>query len=127
MTLSNNKIDSGDIWLKEDLCLEGDSIKEIFDNITNSSIKLLNNFFNLYKTLKPEKQDIYLGSYHKRRKPEQSKIQVDDFKNKPLTEIYNFIRCLTDPYPNAFIEDENGNKLYFTGVKYKPNNLKNEK
>ena len=37
-----------------------------------------------------------------------------------LKELYNFIRCLTDPYPNAFIEDNEGNRLVFKNVNYIP-------
>ncbi len=38
-----------------------------------------------------------------------------------LLEIYNKIRCLTDPYPNAFLEDEHGNRLFFEGISYERN------
>ena len=41
-----------------------------------------------------------------------------DFVNKTPEELYNFIRCLTDPYPNAYLEDDEGNRILFTGVKY---------
>jgi len=33
-----------------------------------------------------------------------------------LKEIYNFIRAITDPYPNVYIEDKEGNKLFFNEV-----------
>lgn len=120
MTLSGSKIDTGDIWLKEDLDLTGSTINEIFEHITKSSIKLLENFFFQYPNIFPKIQDLSKGTYYKRRKPEESKISIEDFKTKSLEEIYNFIRCLTDPYPNAFIEDSQGNKLFFKHVIYKP-------
>ena len=34
-------------------------------------------------------------------------------------DIYNKIRFLTQPYPNAFIEDTNGDKLFFLEVTFK--------
>lgn len=117
ITLSG-KLDAGEIWLKEDLSLAGDSMEEIFDNIIKSSIKLLNAFFSIYPNIQPETQNIVKGSYFKRRKPEESKISLEDFKNMTLLEMYNFIRCLTDPYPNAYIEDTNGNKLVIKNVSY---------
>jgi methionyl-tRNA formyltransferase len=98
--------------------LAGDSMEEIFDNIIKSSIKLLNAFFSIYPNIQPETQNIAKGSYFKRRKPEESKIILEDFKNMTLLEMYNFIRCLTDPYPNAYIEDTNGNKLVIKNVSY---------
>ena len=121
MTISE-KLDGGDIWLKKDVDFAGDNIDQIFENIKISSINLLNSFFNSYPNIKQVKQDLKKGTYFKRRKPEESRIEIGDFKNKSLEKIYNKIRCLTDPYPNAFIEDSEGNKLFFTGIKKKKKN-----
>ena len=120
MTISE-KLDGGDIWLKNDLDLGGDTIEIIFKNLEESSIALFNNFFNLYPNIEPIKQDLTKGSYFKRRTPEESRIKIEDFKNKPLKEIYNNIRCLTAPYPNAYIEYLEGNRLYFKDVRYVKN------
>lgn len=121
ITLSN-KLDGGDIWLKEDLSLAGESMHIIFDSIVESSTKLLINFFNIYPIIHPTEQDLSKGSFRKRRKPEQSLLKKEDLQNKDLLELYNTIRCLTDPYPNAYLEDKDGNKLLITGVKYIPKN-----
>jgi len=118
MTLSDDKIDAGDIWLKEDLYLSGDSMSDVFGNIVNSSVKLLNSFLASYPGIKSHAQNVESGSYYKRRKPEESKLSKEDFSNKSLKELYNFIRSLTDPYPNAYLEDEFGNKLVFKSVNY---------
>jgi methionyl-tRNA formyltransferase len=120
MTLSNKKLDAGEIWMKEELNLNGDNMASVFENIINSSIKLLNNFIDEFPLIKPITQKVEEGSYYKRRRPEQSKIKMEDFQNKSIEELYNFIRALTDPYPNAYIEDEYGNKLLFKEVKYIP-------
>jgi methionyl-tRNA formyltransferase len=125
MTISE-KLDGGDIWLKNDLDLGGDNMKIIFKNLEESSIALFNNFFNLYPNIEPIKQDLTKGSYFKRRAPEESRIKIEDFKNKPLKEIYNTIRCLTDPYPNAFLEDDDGNKLFFKEVIFEKNVSKDD-
>jgi methionyl-tRNA formyltransferase len=119
ITLSS-KLDAGEIWMKEDLSLLGDSINDVFDNIIQSSILLLNNFFDHYPNIKPEIQDVSKGSFFKRRKPEESKLDIDDFNKMTLKELYNFIRSLTDPYPNAYIEDKDGNRLIFKNVSYIP-------
>jgi methionyl-tRNA formyltransferase len=116
MTLSNTKIDGGDIWMKHDLSLDGKNMKEVLKNLTISSIVLLTKFFDVFPILSPELQDISKGSYFKRRKPEDSRLELEDFKKKSLIEIYDFIRSLTDPYPNAYLEDEFGNKLLFKEV-----------
>jgi len=117
MSLSKN-IDSGDIWLKRDLSLAGDSISDVFLELAEVSTKLLNEFFDTYPKITPVKQDTSRGKYYKRRKPVESKLTAEDFSKKKLSELYNFIRALTSPYPNAYMEDTEGNKLLFTGVKY---------
>jgi methionyl-tRNA formyltransferase len=68
MTISE-KLDGGDIWLKYDLDLRGDTIEIIFKNLEESSIALFNVFFDLYPNINPIKQDLTKGSYFKRRKP----------------------------------------------------------
>ena len=117
ITLSS-KLDAGEIWMKEDLSLIGDSIEDIFANMAQSSILLLNHFFDNYPNITPEIQDVSQGTYYKRRKPEESKLNVEDFNKMTLEELYNFIRSLTDPYPNAFMEDNEGNRLVFKNVSY---------
>ncbi len=120
MTLSSSKIDAGDIWLQEDLDLTGDSMNDVFRNLINSSTKLIISFLNVYPEINAYEQSLSSGSYFKRRKEEESKITKEDFANKSLIELYNFIRCLTDPYPNAYIEDQQGNRLIFKGISYIP-------
>lgn len=127
MTLSSKKLDAGEIWLKEDLDLSGSNISKIFIEITKSSIKLLNEFFSKYPNISPIEQDLTKGSYFKRRKPEESRLDLEDFRTKSMEDIYNFIRCLTDPYPNAYIEDKEGNKLVFKQVEYFPTNSNSNK
>ena len=90
--------------------------------------------------IKPIQQDLKKGSYFKSRTPEQSRIKIEDIEQKIIKyditcvlvailygnviqydiieEIYNRIRSLTEPYPNAFIEDSEGNKLYFKHVSF---------
>jgi len=118
MTLSSTKLDGGEIWMKENLNLIGNNMDQVFDNIIKSSIKLLTKFIENYQSITPSAPDLQKGSYFKRRKPEESKILLKDFNTMKLEEIYNFIRALTDPYPNAYIEDENGNRMYFNEVVY---------
>ena len=46
-----------------------------------------------------------------------SEITIEELENCTVKELYNKIRCLADPYPNAFIKTKDG-KLYITGAKY---------
>lgn len=122
MTLSS-KLDGGEVWLKEDLNLNGNNIKVIFKNLESSAITLLNNFFTTYNSLVPVKQNLANGSYYARRTPVDSKISIEDFSKVSLKDIYNKIRCLTDPYPNAYIEDGMGNRLLFKEVEFVENGI----
>ena len=47
-----------------------------------------------------------------------SLLSREDFLDWSLLDMYNFIRALTNPYPNAFLIDEKGNKLVFKEVQY---------
>jgi methionyl-tRNA formyltransferase len=111
-------IDNGPIWGKSELSLRGDSMEEIFNNFTLSSIENLTTFFNEYPNINPAEQDIGAGSYCGRRSGNESQLQQADFDFANLIPLYNKIRCLTDPYPNAFIEDEIGNRIYFQKIKF---------
>lgn len=53
-----------------------------------------------------------------RRIPTQSKLEKDHIISMSTRSLYNKIRCLEHPYPNAYIEDDEG-ILYFEKVSYK--------
>ena len=46
-----------------------------------------------------------------------SEIKIDDFKNLTATDIHNKVRCLQDPYPNAYIVCKDNTYLYITNTK----------
>lgn len=114
------KLDAGDIWGKAPLSLKGDSMEDIFANLESASIQLLSDFFSNYPNIQPTPQDLALGSYRKRRKPEESRLELADFASGDLRSLHNKIRCLTGPYPNAYLEDSDGNRLYFEAIRFTP-------
>lgn len=118
MTISSDGVDVGDIWLKEEWNLSGHTMKEILDELSVSTARLLNTFFFRFTEIKPLKQKLSKGSYCKRRKPSDSRITWDVLSEMTLKEVYNLIRALGDPYPNIFIEDDEGNRLFFKEVEY---------
>ena len=97
----NEKIDSGPIYLKKKISLNGKA-QEIFKRIEHLSFKMIEIINN--KNIKPFKQFGKISSY-KRRKPDDSFIPK---KLKKINDLYDFIRMLdADSYPKAKINLKN--------------------
>lgn len=118
MTISPDGVDVGDIWMKEEWDLSGQTMPQILESLSASTEKLLRSFFGSFGEITPVKQDLSEGSYYKRRKPEESRVTWNELSQMSLKEAYNLVRALGDPYPNIYIEDEEGNKLLFKEVEY---------
>ena len=103
-----DKLDAGPILAQRELSLDG-SIKQIFKRIERIGLKLTLEIFK--SSIKPIIQDDNNASYYKRRKPEESEITLEELKNKKSDYLYNKIRMLQDPYPNAFIKTSDNKRL----------------
>jgi len=111
------KIDSGPIYLKKKLNLNG-TAHEIFVRMEKKAIDMVK-IINKKKII-PKKQ-IGKPTYFKRRVSNQSNIFNTKFNN--LNELYNFIRMLdAESYPKAFIKIKNI-KFEFYNVIKKRNKL----
>ena len=94
--IMNEKIDAGDIILQKNLSLEG-SIQEIFSRMSENDYSLILKIINgKYKRRKQSGKP----TTYSRRKPKESELKS---LNHSIRYLYNFIRMLEDPYPNAFI------------------------
>lgn len=111
------KIDTGAIYAQSKFSLDG-TLDEIFERIievgTVDTIKVLDGLSK--GKIKAKKQNDKKATYFKRRTAEQSKLVPIDFDIYPAKKIYDLIRSLNDPYPNAFIVCGDGKKLYLTGA-----------
>ena len=103
-----SKVDSGDILASSHLDLTG-SLSSIFSRISSIGFEKTKEI--LLKQPIPIRQDESEATYCKRRTPEQSEITLDEIMNKDSIYLYNKIRMLADPYPNAFIKTRDGRKL----------------
>ena len=101
----NEILDGGDIYYQKKFSLEGD-LSQIFNRIIKLGIKGTQKIISS-KKLKIKKQNHKVSSIYKRRKPSQSEITINEIKTKSSEYIYNKIRMLDDPYPNAFIKLKN--------------------
>ncbi len=99
-----------------DLDLTG-NMEDILEQMTSTSKALFNMYLNDYP-------NVIWGEWPQedmvrpKRKPEDSKLTKEQLINLTTEEMYNFFRCLEDPYPNGYIEDEKG-KLFIKQVSYK--------
>jgi methionyl-tRNA formyltransferase len=115
----NSNLDAGDIVTQTELNLEGD-LKDILNRIKTISVNSINiiiNKLNKNEELIYTKQDESEATYCKRRKPEDSEITIYDLQSKTAKQLYDKIRCLQDPYPNAYITLGNNEKLYILKTK----------
>jgi methionyl-tRNA formyltransferase len=115
----NSELDAGDIIIQTDLNLEDDleDILNRIENISVDSINIILNKLNNNEKIEYIKQDESKATYCKRRKPKDSEITIDDLYHKTAKQIHDKVRCLQDPYPNAYITLGNGEKLYILKTK----------
>lgn len=104
-------IDTGNILLQKDLNLTG-HLKDIFDRIASSMYDMI---IDITKGEYAERKQEGKGSYFKRREPKESELTEESFKDEQY--LYNFIRMLEDPYPNAFMDIGNFRLLFKSAEK----------
>ena len=113
--IMNEGLDEGEIILQKELSLKG-SINEIFKRmIINDRIMIKKIIAGKYKLKKQKGKP----TKFKRRREDQSELINLDYSKKYL---YNFIRMLDDPYPNAFIQIGK-RKIVFKNISNKNNKL----
>ena len=106
-------IDDGDIIRQLPMSLSG-KIEDIFNRMVKLGFSATCDFLkNGYKLIKQKDSE---ATYCSRRKPIDSEITYEEIKTQSAEYIYNKVRMLTDPYPNAYITDKYGKKIYITDV-----------
>lgn len=115
----NKKIDQGNIIAQKMIMLTGD-LRDIFNRIVKTGTLLS---LNIIKKNYIEKK-IKVNKIYKRRSPSQSEITLEEIKTKNAIYLYNKIRMLQDPYPNAYIKTFDGKKLYIQKASIKNPNYK---
>lgn len=108
-----DEVDAGDILAQEPLNLS-DSLNDIFGQITASGIRMTQNIIDNGLHRRP--QESAQATYCERRKLADSEITTEELANKSAQYLYDKIRMLADPYPNAFIRTADGKKLMITSA-----------
>ena len=103
------ELDSGPIYMKRPLSLEG-TAREIMERAAKITEQMIIELIGSSRTTSPQEG---VGSYFKRRTPDESEITWEG----SLNSIFDHIRMLDDDYyPRAFIETENF-RLTFSDAK----------
>lgn len=103
-----NELDAGDIVGQKDLDLSG-SLNDIFSRIEALGSEMTRDLLENGFERRP--QESSKATFCKRRTPADSEITLEELKTMPAEYLYNKIRMLADPYPNAFIRTSDGKKL----------------
>tara|TARA_R110001583_G_C5548059_1_gene400050 strand:+ start:20 stop:694 length:675 start_codon:yes stop_codon:yes gene_type:complete len=114
-------LDRGEILYQQPFYVEdADNLRDIYHNITQIGYDGVRWIVDcMLKDIKIDLklQDDDSSTYFKRRTPEMSEIKQKDFGNLTAKDIHNKVRCLQDPYPNAYILCKDNTKLYITNTK----------
>jgi methionyl-tRNA formyltransferase len=117
--IMDSGIDTGDILYQVPIQLDGE-LSDIFAKIINVSYPVICSIirdYNVNKVLNGVPQNHDIATSLKRRTKKMSEIYVTDFEQYTAIQLYDKIRSLQDPYPNAFIRCKDDTILYITKAK----------
>ena len=113
-------LDTGPICKQAYLNLCG-NIETIYSTIQTMGLTITKRFLEDWKsgTVTLQSQPVCTKQYNRyiRRKPCESEITLDEIACMTAEHFHNKVRCLTDPYPNAFITCGDGTRIYITETK----------
>jgi hypothetical protein len=92
-------------------------MEEVLAQMTSTSITLFNMFLDDYPDITWKVWDEE-SIVRPKRTPVDSRLTKEDLVGMNTEELFNFFRCLEDPYPNGYIEDSRG-KLFIKKVLFK--------
>jgi methionyl-tRNA formyltransferase len=123
----NDIIDGGDII---DQCRipinETDTPRNILDKIEVIIPYMIENWIicilnGVTRFVPQDIERIGVKKVYKQRKPEDSDLDKSHFEN--LKSVYDYIRALDDPYPNAFLDFANKFKIKFSKARMENNKI----
>jgi methionyl-tRNA formyltransferase len=102
------ELDAGDLVGQKELDLTG-TLDGIFKRVVDAGLELTLHL--LEHGLQRVQQDHSAATFCGRRTARDSEITTEELASKPAEYLYNKIRMLADPYPNAYIVTADGKKL----------------
>jgi len=111
-------LDTGDVLYQSNFSLDG-TLSDILDRVSILGVRGINHIINSSGDLNNIrlKQDNSAATFFKRRKQSDSEIKLSDFEEHDPEYFYNKVRCLNNPYPNAFIRCKDGRKLFILSTR----------
>jgi len=110
------RLDGGDIILQKDLSFSG-SLDDIFLRMKKNDYEMI---VKIIQGKYKKRKQVGKPTYFKRRKPGDSELEN---LNHSKLYLYDFIRMLSDPYPNAFLK-LGKKKIVFKSATYDGKRLK---
>ena len=99
-----------------DMNLTG-NMDDILDEMASTAKTIYTRFLDDWPNIEWKTWD-KAAAMKKPRVPADSRLTPQDFEQCTTRELYDHMRCLEAPYPNAYIEDDEG-VLYFERVRFK--------
>jgi hypothetical protein len=93
------------------------NMENVLNQMTGTSVTLFNMFLDDYPNISWKMWDEETERRPK-RSPADSRLTKEDLARMDTEQLYNFFRCLEDPYPNGYIDDDVG-KLFIQKVRFK--------
>jgi len=111
------EVDGGDLCAQVPFSLEG-NMWEILDSVVEiasfETLRIVREVQNQTLKFWPQEGE---ATKFKRRSPDESEISQDELNYATARYLYNKIRGLQSPYPNAYIKCGDGKRLYLTGAR----------
>lgn len=114
-------IDTGSIIFQKKFNIKDCNLEKVFDSIIDIGFlgcsNLILNFIEgkPFSSIPQKNSD---SSFFNRRTKYMSEICIEDFSHYSSKQLYDKIRSLQDPYPNAFIRCKDDTILYLTHARY---------
>jgi methionyl-tRNA formyltransferase len=100
-------LDVGPIVYKEPISLEG-HLSQVLREIERASVVVLRRYLTNWPNNPNQTQPSERARARRRLTPAASRLTAEQIATLNCRQLWDFIRCREDPYPNAFFEDETG-------------------
>jgi methionyl-tRNA formyltransferase len=112
--IMSDQLDAGDIVAQQAYDLTG-TLDQIFIRIEDVGFDLTHGL--LAHGFHRVPQDHSSATFCERRTPADSEISHEELAGQSALYLYNKIRMLADPYPNAYIRTSDGKKLFILSAR----------